>query len=101
MGKNILTIDRLRRVLLSYTHDVAMSAISFIVALYLRLGSDIISWPRDTIFSGITIFTIVSAVVFFWMRFQIHKVCPRREFKFGNVSPLFSQFAVQNPRVID
>ena len=68
MRKNILTIDRLRRVLFSYAHDVAMSAISFIVALYLRLGSDIISWPRDTIFSGITIFTIVSAVVFFWMR---------------------------------
>lgn len=68
MRKNILTIDRLRRVLFSYAHDVAMSAISFIVALYLRLGSDIISWPRETIFSGITIFTIVSAVVFFWMR---------------------------------
>jgi len=63
-----LTIDRFRRVLVSYLHDVAMAAASFICALYLRLGADIIVWPRDTIISGISIFTLVSAVVFLWMR---------------------------------
>lgn len=63
-----MTIDRLRRVLFSYLHDVAMAAASFICALYLRLGADIVVWPRDSIISGISIFTLVSAVVFFWMR---------------------------------
>ena len=45
-----------------------MSAVSFMLALYLRLGEAIINWPQTTIISGLTIFTLVSAIVFLWIR---------------------------------
>jgi FlaA1/EpsC-like NDP-sugar epimerase len=56
------------RVALSYLHDVAMAAISFLLALYLRLGGELFSWPRDVVFNGLAIFTVVAAAVFLWMR---------------------------------
>lgn len=58
----------LKRLAASYLHDVAMAAISFVLALYLRLGSELAEWPRDVVMSGLVIFTIVAAAVFLWMR---------------------------------
>jgi len=63
-----LTIHGLKRVALSYLHDVAMAALSFLLALYLRLGSELFIWPRDAVLNGLAIFTLVAAAVFLWMR---------------------------------
>ena len=38
-----------RRALLAFAHDIAMAALSLVVSLYLRLGTDIIGYqPRLT-----------------------------------------------------
>jgi FlaA1/EpsC-like NDP-sugar epimerase len=63
-----VTIHGLKRLAVSYLHDVAMAAASFLLALYLRLGSEIWVWPRDVVLNGLAIFTIVAAAVFLWMR---------------------------------
>jgi FlaA1/EpsC-like NDP-sugar epimerase len=67
-----VTIHGLKRVAFSYLHDVAMAAASFLLALYLRLGSEIFAWPRDVVLHGLAIFTIVAAAVFLWMR--LHRI---------------------------
>ena len=71
-GANRVTIHGLKRLAVSYLHDVAMAAVSFLLALYLRLGSEIVAWPRDVVLNGLAIFTIVAAVVFLWMR--LHRI---------------------------
>ena len=63
-----MTIHGLKRVAFSYLHDVTMAAASFLLALYLRLGSEIFIWPRDVVLNGLVIFTIVAAAVFLWLR---------------------------------
>ncbi len=63
-----MTIHGLKRVAFSYLHDVAMAAVSFLLALYLRLGSELFIWPRDVVLNGLLIFTLVAAAVFAWMR---------------------------------
>lgn len=63
-----MTIHGLKRVAFSYLHDVAMAALSFMLALYLRLGSELFIWPRDVVLNGLLIFTLVAAAVFAWMR---------------------------------
>jgi O-antigen biosynthesis protein WbqV len=63
-----VTIHGLKRVAASYVHDVAMAAVSFMLALYLRLGNELAIWPRDVVLSGLAIFTAVAAAVFLWMR---------------------------------
>lgn len=67
-----MTIQGLKRVAFSYLHDVAMAAASFLLALYLRLGEEILVWPRDVVFKGLAIFTIVAAAVFLWLR--LHRI---------------------------
>jgi FlaA1/EpsC-like NDP-sugar epimerase len=71
-GANRVTIHGLQRLAVSYLHDVAMAAVSFLLALYLRLGSEILIWPRDVVLNGLAIFTIVAAGVFLWMR--LHRI---------------------------
>ena len=63
-----MTIHGLKRVAFSYLHDVSMAALSFLLALYLRLGSELFIWPRDAVLNGLAIFTLVAAAVFLWMR---------------------------------
>jgi len=53
-----------RRALLAFLHDVAMAALSFGAAFYLRLGEDFIRYePRLTLLYGL-MFTGIAAVVF-------------------------------------
>ncbi len=53
-----------RRALFAFGHDIAMAALSLVVSLYLRLGTDIIGYqPRLTAFY-IASFTLIAAGVF-------------------------------------
>jgi FlaA1/EpsC-like NDP-sugar epimerase len=67
-----VTIHGLKRLALSYLHDVTMAATAFLLALYLRLGDELLIWPRDVVLNGLAIFTIVAAAVFLWMR--LHRI---------------------------
>ena len=53
---------------LAFLHDVAMAAAALIVSLFLRLGEDIVFYPRDELYLAIGIFTTVAAVVFRFMK---------------------------------
>ena len=57
-----------KRGLLTYLHDVGMAALSFLISLTLRLGQDILVWPREVVVFGLLAFTGVSALVFLSMR---------------------------------
>jgi FlaA1/EpsC-like NDP-sugar epimerase len=57
-----------RRSFLTFLHDVGMAALSFLISLTLRLGQDILVWPREVVGFGLVAFTGVAAVVFFSMR---------------------------------
>jgi len=57
-----------KRGLLTYLHDVGMAALSFLISLTLRLGQDILIWPREVVVFGLVAFTGVSALVFLSMR---------------------------------
>jgi FlaA1/EpsC-like NDP-sugar epimerase len=50
---------------IAFTHDVFMASISFILALYLRLGNDVLEFyaVRELIF-GTALFTAIAAIVF-------------------------------------
>jgi FlaA1/EpsC-like NDP-sugar epimerase len=53
-----------RRALLAFLHDVGMAAASFALALYLRLGEDIVNYePRRTALYGLA-FSAIAACVF-------------------------------------
>ncbi|HIC60992.1 MAG TPA: polysaccharide biosynthesis protein, partial [Rhodospirillales bacterium] len=52
----------------AFLHDVAMAAAALIVSLFLRLGEDIVFYPRDELDLAIGIFTTVAAVVFRLMK---------------------------------
>jgi FlaA1/EpsC-like NDP-sugar epimerase len=53
-----------RRALLAFGHDVAMAAVSFVAALYLRIGNEIVAYePRLTV-AYVASFTLIAAGVF-------------------------------------
>src|SRR5271170_4672548 len=53
-----------RRVIFAFLHDVVMAGLSFMLALYLRLGGDMLAnEPRLTILYGVS-FTLTAAVIF-------------------------------------
>jgi FlaA1/EpsC-like NDP-sugar epimerase len=57
-------IPKSPRALFAFLHDVGMAAVSFGLALYLRLGSDMLNYePRLTILYGAA-FTAIAAAVF-------------------------------------
>ena len=49
---------------LVFAHDVVMAAISVLVSIMLRLGTNIEFYPKDDLYISVGIFTIVAAVVF-------------------------------------
>ena len=49
---------------IAFIHDVIMASISFVIALFLRLGSSIEFYSVDLLILGTGIFTAVAAVVF-------------------------------------
>ena len=57
-------IPKSSRAIFAFLHDVAMAALSFVLALYLRLGADALTRePRLTLLYGIA-FTAIAALVF-------------------------------------
>ena len=56
------------RSIIAFIHDVLMAAIAFALSLFLRLGENIEFYPRDELYLGTIIFTVVAAIVFRSMR---------------------------------
>ncbi len=50
----------------AYTHDIIMAAISYVLALYLRLGDDLFTYAPDLLVQGAALFTATAAVVFWF-----------------------------------
>ena len=53
-----------RRALLAFLHDVAMAAVSFVAALYLRLGDRIVEYEPRLTAAYVVGFTLIAASVF-------------------------------------
>ena len=49
-------------------HDALMAAVSFVLSIYIRLGSDQFYLSKDYLYSGTVAFTLVSLSVFLYMR---------------------------------
>jgi FlaA1/EpsC-like NDP-sugar epimerase len=57
-------VPKSRRAVFAFLHDVGMGALSFALALYLRLGDDIVKYePQMTVLYGL-VFTAIAASVF-------------------------------------
>src|SRR4051812_12205871 len=55
---------RLQHAHIAFVHDIVMAALSFGLALYLRVGDDIAGYGRDFLLSGTALLMLVSAGVF-------------------------------------
>ncbi len=53
-----------RRAVFAYLHDIAMAALSFVISLYLRLGSEIVGYELRLTATYILSFTLIAAVVY-------------------------------------
>lgn len=49
---------------IAFIHDVFMASVSFVIALFLRLGTSIEFYPVEQLLLGTGLFTIVAAIVF-------------------------------------
>ncbi len=58
-----------KRPIVAALHDLVMAAASFNLALYLRLGDSMMAYAGDFIVEGTALFTVISVVVFWRMRF--------------------------------
>jgi O-antigen biosynthesis protein WbqV len=54
------------RGLIVYFHDIIMSSLAFVLALYLRLGDDLYYYLGDATFQATIFFITISSVVFFF-----------------------------------
>jgi FlaA1/EpsC-like NDP-sugar epimerase len=63
-------LTRLTRPTVAFGHDMVMAALSFIVALYLRLG-DLSVYPTSFLLATTALFTVIAGIVF-W-RLDIHR----------------------------
>lgn len=61
-----------RRSLLIFAHDTILAAVSFPLALYIRLGENIVWWPEQAITHGTALFTLTALAVFLVMRLDTH-----------------------------
>jgi FlaA1/EpsC-like NDP-sugar epimerase len=53
-----------RRALLAFAHDVLMAALSLVVALYLRLGGEVVDYRPQLTATYVVGFTLIAAIVF-------------------------------------
>jgi FlaA1/EpsC-like NDP-sugar epimerase len=53
-----------RRALLAFLHDIAMAALSLVVSLYLRIGTDIVGYQSRLTAIYVVSFTLIAACVF-------------------------------------
>ncbi len=56
-----------KRAWVAFAHDVAMAALSFIIAMALRLGEDVMAFLREpATMQALAIFTVICAVIFWF-----------------------------------
>ncbi|NTU76753.1 MAG: polysaccharide biosynthesis protein [Alphaproteobacteria bacterium] len=60
----ILSFPRFNRRWLAFVHDIVMAAIAFALALYLRLGNDLLAMPSDVFWTSTGLFTLICAIIF-------------------------------------
>jgi len=60
---------RLNRPYVAAVHDLVMAALSFVLALYLRLGDQLMNQAGGFIVEGTVLFTVICGVVFWRLRF--------------------------------
>ena len=56
------------RARIAFAHDVIVAALSFVAALYLRVGGDLNHFSAEFVVQATAIFTIIAAAVFWTMR---------------------------------
>lgn len=59
-----LPIHRLNRHGLAFAHDITVAAITYVLALYLRMGDEMAQMPLAQILSGAGLFTLTCSIVF-------------------------------------
>jgi O-antigen biosynthesis protein WbqV len=60
-------LRRLSRPTVAYVHDVVMAALSFVLSLYLRVGSDFTAYGTDFLLIGAASFAAIAGTVYLWM----------------------------------
>jgi len=55
------------RGLIVFAHDIFMATVSFLGALYLRIGDEIFYYPTDVLLQGAGVFVAIAAGVFWYM----------------------------------
>jgi O-antigen biosynthesis protein WbqV len=61
-------LPRFNRHMLAFVHDTVVAAASYLLALYLRLGDDIMHLSLGQILAGTAVFTVTCAVVFWFSK---------------------------------
>ncbi len=72
VSKDLPSSGAWQRTAIIFLFDVALAAISFPIALYLRLGSDLFEYDWDLVVTSTSIFTLVAAIVIF--QSKLHRV---------------------------
>jgi len=54
------------RGMIAYSHDIVMAGLSYVLAMYLRLGATNYSYSTDLLLEGAVVMTVIGAVVF-WL----------------------------------
>ena len=57
---------RISRANIVFAHDIVMAGVSFVLALYLRVGHLILDYPPGFVLNGVFTFMVISAAVFYW-----------------------------------
>jgi O-antigen biosynthesis protein WbqV len=57
---------RISRANITFAHDIAMAASSFLLSLYLRLGDTVFLYPPEFLLRGTATFALIAAAVFWW-----------------------------------
>ncbi len=57
-----------KRIVLSYAHDFGMAALSFWLALWFRLGDELVAWPPDILWPAFGAFMAAAAIAFPMLR---------------------------------
>ncbi|MCW8952187.1 MAG: polysaccharide biosynthesis protein, partial [Rhodospirillales bacterium] len=56
------------RAYFAYGHDITMATVSFVLAVYLRMGNAAFDHIGDMIVQGAVAFAVIAACVFWFMR---------------------------------
>ncbi len=59
-----IALPRPNRHWLAFAHDLFIAALSYLLALYLRMGEDLVRLPAQQIFQALGLFTLTSGAVF-------------------------------------